>query len=176
MTYLRVWLIVLALAQPALVLSAGETAKSESEPGRQRDDCDAILASWVLSVRPVFRSDSLTLDVDLTSLYDVLKARKCYSYDQLWLELWWVTEVTQSPRPDNFGSTSYFSKFERCHQLEPEHFVFHSSKQLDTNFDDEDEEEERSKVAKVRTQFFQLDLVAALISAAEASNLVNYVS
>lgn len=152
MTYLRVWLIVLALAHPALVLSAGETSKSLSEQDKQRDACDAILASWVLSVRPAFRSDSLTLDVDLSSLYDVLKIRKCYSYDQLWLELWWVTEVSQSPRPDNFGSTSYFSKFERCHQLEPEHFVFHSSKQLDTNFDDEGVDGEKPQVAKVRTQ------------------------
>ena len=35
-------------------------------------------------------------------------------------------------RPDNFGSPSYFGKYERCHQLEPEHFMFHSTKRLDT--------------------------------------------
>ncbi len=52
---------------------------------------------------------------------------------QLWLELWWVTAES---RPDNFGSPSYFAKYERCHQLEPEHFVFHSTKRLDSRLNE----------------------------------------
>jgi hypothetical protein len=150
MKLIRLLILFLAIAHPALVWSAGEIDQSLPDEPNRRDDCDAKLASWVENVRPVFKSSNNTLDVDLTSLYDVLKRLKCFSYEQLWLELWWVTDVSQNPRPDNFGSTSYFSKFERCHQLEPEHFVFHSSKQLETSFD---EAEKPASVARVNNYF-----------------------
>jgi hypothetical protein len=150
MKSIRLLILFLAIAHPALVWSAGEIDQSLPDEPNRRDDCDAKLASWVENVRPVFKSSNNTLDVDLTSLYDVLKRLKCFSYEQLWLELWWVTDVSQNPRPDNFGSTSYFSKFERCHQLEPEHFVFHSSKQLETSFD---EAEKPASVARVNNYF-----------------------
>ena len=124
-----------------------------------RDDCDAVLGLWVGNVKPTFKSDSLTLDVDVTSLYDTLRLKNCFSYDQLWLELWWVTDIVQNPRPDNFGSASYFSKYERCHQLEPEHFVFHSSKQLDSNFLDENEPK---NIARVSLLYFAIPFASNL--------------
>jgi hypothetical protein len=64
----------------------------------------------------------------LTKLYYYSRAKDCSNYNRLWLELWWVTGL--ETRPENFGSSSYFSKFERCNQLEPEHFIFHSMKPL----------------------------------------------
>ena len=58
----------------------------------------------------------------------ISREKDCSNYNHLWLELWWVSDSPN--RPENFGTLSYFSKFERCNQLEPEHFVFHSTKPL----------------------------------------------
>lgn len=143
--------IFVLLGCSALVSRADELSDADSAlPVVHRDDCDAVLGQWVGNVEPTFKSDRFTLDVDVTPLYRALKLKNCFSYDQLWLELWWVTDI---PRPANFGSVSYFSKYERCHQLEPEHFVFHSSKQLDSNFHDENEPK---KVARVSRPLYRL--------------------
>ena len=56
------------------------------------------------------------------------RSKDCSDYNRLWLELWWVTR--RESRTENFGTSSYFSKFERCSHLEPDHFVFHSMKPL----------------------------------------------
>ena len=110
-----------------------------------RDECDAVLSSWVGHVHPTSDPENLTLSVSLNNLYEALRRQECFSYNQLWLELWWVTESSNNPRPDNFGSESYFSMYERCHQLEPEHFVFHSTQRLETRLN----ETTNTEVAKV---------------------------
>jgi hypothetical protein len=143
--------ILILLKTPELVMCVGDqnnTDKSRTELELEhsgRDECDAILSSWVGKVQPLPEPENLTMSVRLNNLYEALREKECFSYNQLWLELWWVTESSNNPRPENFGSESYFSKYERCHRLEPEHFVFHSTKRLDTRLN----ETTNSQVAKV---------------------------
>ena len=130
------------LTSPALIVLCGADKTDPSKSFEDIDlesglsECDVILGSWVGSVQPSFDVSTLTLSVNLAPLYDALQGKECSTFNQLWLELWWVTDNPQNPRPDNFGSVSYFSKYERCHQLEPEHFVFHSTRRLDTQLTD----------------------------------------
>ena len=75
----------------------------------------------VYSKRPLLFADWTTLEQN----------NHC-NFDILYLELWKLVKKGQ-PRPHNFGTREYFSAYERCNSLEPEHFIYHSSQSYLSN-------------------------------------------
>jgi hypothetical protein len=74
-------LIVLLVSHPNIVLSFGDD--SESDLGNSISICDSILGSWIGNVEPQFEIDDLTLSVNLTSQFDVLKGKDCFAENQV---------------------------------------------------------------------------------------------
>ncbi len=93
--------------------------------GHGTSPCDHIIASWLGNLSLLENPENATLTVQWGDLgFDLLE--KGCPVEQLSLELWRVDQ--HSRRPDDFGTQGYFSAFERCNKLEPEHFLFHSHK------------------------------------------------
>lgn len=88
------------------------------------NSCEDQLNKWMQSVPVRVHPDNATLDVDWSGLDARLSQLGC-SYDQLWLELWRVSRIPDDER--NFGSPDYFAKYERCNELNEQHFVYHST-------------------------------------------------
>ena len=81
-------LLILLAITPELVLCVGDKNKSGTVLQHSgQDECDAILSSWVGHVHPLLDPENLTLSVSLNNLYDTLREKECFSYNQLWLEL-----------------------------------------------------------------------------------------
>lgn len=85
--------------------------------------CDSIITGWLADLSLNENPENATLTVFWNGLGQTLSAAGC-RVDHLSLELWRVDQ--HSSRPDDFGTQEYFSAFERCNKLEPEHFLFHS--------------------------------------------------
>ena len=103
----------------ALAAEATESTKNLSVA------CEDQLQQWMQGVPIRVHPGNATLTVDWTDLDAKLVQLGC-SYDQLWLELWRVSKIPEND--NNFGSPDYFSKYERCNELNEQHFSYHSTR------------------------------------------------
>ena len=92
--------------------------------------CDVVVSKWLENLEAQENPDNATLTVQWNSLGWDLKAAHCTT--DLTVELWRVLESVHA-RPANFGSQKYFTEFERCNKLEPEHFLYHSKQRYNAN-------------------------------------------
>lgn len=108
-----------------LILSVAEVSR-----GQGGSVCDDIIADWLSKLKPSENPENATLTVHWNNLGQALLEKDC-PVDNLSLELWRVEQHSQ--RPKDFGTQDYFSAFERCNKLEPEHFLFHSTQSYQVN-------------------------------------------
>lgn len=92
--------------------------------------CDGIISHWLSNLELSENPENATITVQWNGLGQKLQEHDC-PVDHLSLELWRVDQ--HSPRPHDFGTQDYFSAFERCNKLEPEHFLFHSTQTYSVN-------------------------------------------
>ena len=93
-------------------------------------------------ISPTMFPENATLVVDWSELDKKLMDKNC-PYNQLWIELWRVNENglptneidsgnEQKLDPENiFGTPEYFSKYERCNELDESLFGYHSTRAHD---------------------------------------------
>lgn len=100
-----------------------QCSSSSPAPTQVEKSCDSLISQWLANLSLSENPENTTLTVYWNGLGETLTDAGC-RVDHLSLELWRVDP--HSIRPQDFGSQTYFSAFERCNKLEPEHFLFHS--------------------------------------------------
>ena len=97
------------------------------------DKCTRHFENWMHNISTTMFPENATLVVDWSELDDLLTAKNC-PYEQLWIELWRVNEneLPLLGSEDNeaskleFGTPEWFSKYERCDELDETLFSYHS--------------------------------------------------
>lgn len=95
------------------------------------NNCDNVVSKWLKDLKAHENPENATLTVRWNGLADDLVAAQCTT--DLTLELWRVLDPSHARRPTGFGSQKYFSEYERCNKLEPEHFLYHSKHRFHAN-------------------------------------------
>ena len=106
------------------------------------EECKMHFQNWIHDISPTMFHENATLVVDWSELDKKLMDKNC-PYNQLWIELWRVNENGLSSNEidstneqeldaeDIFGTPEYFSKFERCNELDETRFGYHSTRAHD---------------------------------------------
>lgn len=141
MTFNIVLALTLLVAAPAAEARKdsffSDSYMSDSDPfdgfegfAANRALCDGLISKWLTALQPRLDEEEASLSVNWMGLGESLSKSGC-DLENLYLELWRVID-TGGHRPDNFGTQSYFTSYERCNKLEPEHFVYHSARAYDS--------------------------------------------
>ena len=114
----------------------------ESSSPTFSEECKIHFQNWMHDISPTMFHENATLVVDWSELDKKLMDKNC-PYNQLWIELWRVNENglpsneidsgnEQALDTENiFGTPEYFSKFERCNELDETRFGYHSTRAHD---------------------------------------------
>ena len=106
------------------------------------EECKIHFQNWIHDISPTMFHENATLVVDWSELDKKLMDKNC-PYNQLWIELWRVNEHGLSSNEidstneqeldaeEIFGTPEYFSKFERCNELDETRFGYHSTRAHD---------------------------------------------
>ena len=105
-------------------------------------ECTTHFQNWMHNISTAIFPENATIVVDWSDLDKLLVSKNC-PYDHLWIELWKVNSETLEGRSEDendntvtdkediFGTPEYFSKYDRCNQLDENIFAYHSTRAHD---------------------------------------------